>query len=343
MMEAVWYEQKGAPHEVLQFGHMRLPEAGPGEVLIKVFASAVNPSDIKGRTVWSGTAMPFERIVPHQDAAGVIADVGEGADPARIGQRVWCYQAQWNRPFGSAAQWMTLPAARAVLLPDGVSFAEGACLGIPAMTAHRAVALHAGVLGRRVLVQGGAGAVGFYAVQWAKLSGAALVAASVRNASVADVVRAAGADAVMDLSVTSLEDATRVWFGDEQTFERIVEVNLGANIESDIRVLISGGEIVSYASDSDWRPSLPMLAMMTKNITLSPILVFTMGETAIGSAIDAIDKALRAGSLQHRIAHVLPLDRAADAHALQESGRAGGKIILAPWGIDAAEQREGAA
>lgn len=343
MMQAVWYEKKGAPHDVLRLGQMPVPEPAAGDVLIKVFASAVNPSDIKGRTVWSGTAMPFERIIPHQDGAGVIAEVGEGVDPARIGERVWCYQAQWRRPFGSAAQWMTLPASCAVPLPDGVSFAEGACLGIPAMTAHRAVTLHGGVRGKRVLVQGGAGAVGFYALQWAKCFGAARIVASVRNALVADQVRGAGADAVIDLSSTSIEDDARKLFGYEEAFDRIVEVNLGANVESDVRVLAPEGVIASYASDSNWNPALPLLAMMMKNIVLFPILVYTMDEAAIRQAIEDITRALRAGELKHRIGHVLPLGKAADAHVLQESGQANGKIILAPWGIDAAERREGCA
>lgn len=343
MMQAVWYEKKGAPHDVLHLGQMPVPKPATEDVLIKVFASAVNPSDIKGRTTWSGNSMPFERIIPHQDGAGVIVEVGEGVDPAHIGERVWCYQAQWHRPFGSAAQWMTLPASRAVPLPDGVSFAEGACLGIPAMTAHRAVMLQGGVRGKRVLVQGGSGAVGFYAVQWAKLFGATRIAASVRNAVVSDALREAGADAVIDLSSTTLEDEARKLFAHEEVFDRIIEVNLGANIESDVRVLAPDGVIAAYASDSNWNPALPLLAMMMKNIVLHPILVYTLGEAAIRQAIEDITQALRAGQLRHRIGHVLPLGKAADAHVLQESGRANGKIILAPWGIDAAERREGCA
>src|SRR4051794_36660321 len=170
-MKAIWYERNGPAREVLQFGEMPDPEPCPGKVRVRIHASGVNPSDWKTR---SGLRpMTFPRVIPHSDGAGVIDQVGAGVPESRLGQRVWTWNAQWKRPFGTAAEFVVLPAEQAVLLPDRVSFDEGACLGIPALTAHRAVTIDGTVEGRTVLVSGGAGAVGNYAIQLAKLLGAA--------------------------------------------------------------------------------------------------------------------------------------------------------------------------
>ena len=168
-MRAAWYDRKGPAREVLVVGELDRPAPGPGEVLVRVRASAVNPSDTKGRGGARGNlAMPFARIVPHQDGAGVIEAVGDGVPAGRVGERVWLHEAQLERPFGTAAEYVALPAHRAVPLPDGTSFAEGACLGIPAMTAHRCVFADGPVEGKTILVTGGAGAVGHYAIQFAQ-------------------------------------------------------------------------------------------------------------------------------------------------------------------------------
>src|SRR5450631_1040900 len=170
-MQAVWYERQGLAQEVLQVGTLERPEPGPGEVRVRIHASGVNPSDTYGR---SGrmAPMPFPRVIPHQDGAGVIEAVGRDVPSTRVGERVWVYEATWNRAGGTAAEFTVVPAQRAVRLPDGIDFDAGACLGIPAMTAHRAVFADGPVDGQVVLVTGGAGAVGTAAVQFAKWGGA---------------------------------------------------------------------------------------------------------------------------------------------------------------------------
>src|SRR5918997_2535254 len=178
-MQAVWYERNGPAREVLQFGEMPDPEPGPGEVRVRIHASGVNPSDWKTR---SGLRpMTFPRVIPHSEGAGVIDRVGVGVPASRVGDRVWTWNAQWKRPFGTAAEFVVLPAEQAVPLPEGPSFDEGACLGIPALTAHRAVTIDGSVEGQTVLVAGGAGAVGHYATQFARLLGAAQVLSTVSS------------------------------------------------------------------------------------------------------------------------------------------------------------------
>ena len=176
-MRAAWYEANGTARDVLRIGEIPDPEPGPGEVRVRLRASGVNPSDVKTR----GGSRPMSgpRIIPHSDGAGTIDAVGPGIPQSRIGERVWIWNGQWKRPFGTAADMIALPAEQAVKLPEGTGFAEGACLGIPALTAYRALATDGGVSGASVLVAGGAGAVGHYAVQMAKLMGAREVGATV--------------------------------------------------------------------------------------------------------------------------------------------------------------------
>jgi NADPH:quinone reductase len=195
-MKAVWYERSGSAREVLQYGELPDPEPGPGDVRVRLHASGVNPSDWKTR---SGTRpMVAPRVIPHSDGAGVIDRVGPGVDPARLGERVWIWNGQWRRAFGTAATLIALPSEHAVRLPDGTSFEAGACLGIPALTAHRAVTIDGLPEGQSVLVAGGAGAVGHYAIQFAKLLGAAQVIATVSSDEKAAHAKAAGADEIIN-------------------------------------------------------------------------------------------------------------------------------------------------
>src|SRR6516225_6926953 len=191
-MKAAWYEKQGPARDVIVVGAMPDPEPGPGEVRIRVAASGINPGDVKKRQDTFGLGMSYPRIIPHSDGAGTIDRAGEAVSRSRVGQRVWCYAAQSYRPFGTAGEYVVVPSAQAVPLPDGVSFEQGACLGIPGITAHRAVNVAGSVAGRVVLVQGGAGAVGSCAVALAKLAGARVLA-TVRSES--DVARAARAGA----------------------------------------------------------------------------------------------------------------------------------------------------
>ncbi|OYW84276.1 MAG: hypothetical protein B7Z20_11135, partial [Sphingobium sp. 32-64-5] len=174
-MRAVWYEAIGSAADVLRFGEMETPQPGPGEVRVRLHASGVNPSDVKTR-IGARAPIAFPRVIPHSDGAGEIDAVGEGVSAARIGQRVWVWNAAWRRPFGTCAEYICLPEAQAVALPQGTSFEAGACLGIPASTACHAVFADGDVSGQTVLVTGGAGAVGHYAIQLARWGGARVIA-----------------------------------------------------------------------------------------------------------------------------------------------------------------------
>src|SRR5581483_10741756 len=195
-MKAAWYERNGPARDVLTVGEMPDPEPGGGEVRIRIHASGINPADWKSR---GGPSRPmaFPRVIPHSDGAGVIDRVGPGVPTRRVGERVWIWNGQWKRPFGTAAEFIALPAAQAVPLPEHVSFAEGACLGIPAMTAYHAVALAGLGAGSRVLVSGGAGAVGQYVIQFAKRAGATVLT-TISSAEKAAAAREAGADHTID-------------------------------------------------------------------------------------------------------------------------------------------------
>lgn len=326
-MKAAFYERKGPAAEVIELGELERPAPGPGEVLVAVHASGVNPSDTKGRGGARGNVvMPFPRIVPHQDGAGVIEAVGEGVPQSRVGERVWLYEAQLGRPFGTAAEYVALPAHQAVPLPEGVSFAEGACLGVPALTAHRCVFADGPVEGRTVLVTGGAGAVGFYAVQFARLGGARVIA-TVGSEAQAELARAAGAEVVINRREADVAAAIAAACGAERAVDRIVEVAFGANLETSLKVLKPRGVIATYASDAEPEPKLPFWPLVGLDAAVRFVLVYVMGREAHEAAIAAVTDALRAGALLHNIARVLPLDEIAEAHRLVEQG-AGGQVVV---------------
>ncbi len=262
-MKAAWYEQQGAP-DVLMVGEMPAPQASPGEVRIRVSASGINPGDIKKRENAFGYGMPYPRVVPHSDGAGTIDQLGEGVRADRLGERVWCFGAQSYRPFGTAAQYVVVPSDQALALPDGVDFIQGACLGIPALTAHRAV--HAGgpVTGQDVLVQGGAGGVGSFAVGFAQRAGAQVIA-TVRSAQDEEAARQAGAHhTVRTDALAPAEAVGRLKKLAPGGFQHIVEVALDANIDMDEQVLAIGGSIAAYATGAA-RPAIPFWPLLFKN------------------------------------------------------------------------------
>src|SRR3954466_15954627 len=223
-MKAAWYETQGAARDVLVVGEMPDPEPGPGEVRIRVMASGINPGDIKKREVAFGYGMPYPRVIPHSDGAGTVDRVGDGVPASRVGERGWCYGAQSYRPFGTAAEFVIVPSGQAVPLPDGVPFEQGACLGIPGITAHRCVHVAGPVAGCVVLVQGGAGAVGLCAVQLARRAGARVLA-TVRSGEDEAVASRAGAHEVIRTGGVPAEEV----IGQIRTFapegvDHIVEV-----------------------------------------------------------------------------------------------------------------------
>jgi NADPH:quinone reductase len=324
-MQAVWYERQGAPEEVLKVGTLERPGPGPGEVRVRIHASGVNPSDTYGR---SGRQAPmaFPRVIPHQDGAGVIESVGRDVPEGRVGERVWVYEATWNRSGGTAAEFTVVPAQRAVRLPDSIDFDAGACLGIPAMTAHRAVFADGPVNGQFVLVTGGAGAVGSAAVQLAKWGGATVMA-TVSSDAKAAAARDAGADHIINYKTDDVVAGVR-HLTQGAGVERIVEVDFGGNLPVSLQVVKLHGTIASYATRGDPEPKMPFRSLMVKNITVHAILVYTMPEWAKAAAMTDVTRALEEGALRPLIGARLPLDRVAEAHSAVERGTIIGNVVL---------------
>ncbi len=328
-MRAAYYERKGPAREVLRVGERPMPEPGPGEVRVRIHVSAVNPSDTKARGGYRGNVhMPFPLVIPHQDGAGVIDAVGAGVDTARVGERVWVYEANFGRPFGTAAQYTTVPSRKAVRLPDAAGFDVGACMGIPAMTAHRCVFADGPVSGQTVLVQGGAGAVGFYAIQMAKLGGAARVVATVSREAQAQRAREAGADAVVNYRSENVVDRLKEITGSEPSVDRVVEVAFGANLPTDVAVLRPNGVIAAYSSDAVHQPAIPFWAMLLKDLTVRFVLVYAMPDEAHAEAADAITAALAAGRLRHQVFDTFSLTDIAAAHEATEAMANIGKVLV---------------
>ena len=299
------------------------PEPAPGEVLVRVRASGVNPTDFKTRA--GATARPVDDFqIPHHDGAGVIEAVGAGVDPARVGERVWVWLAAFGRRWGTAAEWTVLPARQAVPLPDGASFELGASLGVPAMTAHRCLFADGPVAGKTVLVAGGAGAVGHYAIELAKLAGARVVT-TVSSQDKASLAAKAGADLVVNYRDADAADQIRRF---APAVDRVVEVALGANLALDLAVSGPSTVVVSYAADGS-DPVLPVRACMTANVTLRFVLLYGVPAAALDAAVAGVSSALAAGALTELPAHRFALTEIAAAQEAAEAG-AVGKVIVTP-------------
>lgn len=332
-MKAAWYDRKGPARSVLKVGELALEEPGPGEVRVRLFASGVNPTDCKRRAGqgaddpgYSAHFPDFERIVPHSDGSGTIDAVGADVDDTRIGERVWVFDARYRRPFGTAAQFAVLAENRVVSLPQGVTFAEGACLGIPAMTAHRCVYSDGPIDGQLILVTGGAGAVGNYAVQLAKWGGARVLT-TVSSDEKEKRAKQAGADCVINYKkddiVTAVMDATA-----DKGVDRIVDVNFGAHAAIHAELMASNGTVASYASTDNRTPEIPFYPLMLSNATLRLVMVHAIPEEAKTQAVEDISLALKDGFLSHYIGSRFPLDRIVDAHEALESGTVVGNVVI---------------
>ncbi len=323
-MKAALYRAYGPAAESLRIEDVERPEPGPGEVRVRMHLSGVNPTDWKSRS--GATARPIDGFqVPHHDGAGVIDAVGVGVDGGRIGQRVWTWLAAAGNRWGTAAQWSVLPARQAVPLPDGVSAELGASLGVPAMTAHRALFADGPVEGKNVLVAGGAGAVGHYAIELAKFFGAR-VATTVSGPAKAELARKAGADMVVNYRDADAADQLRAF---APQMDRIVELAIGANLDIDLAV--SGPEtyIVDYAAEAT-DPVLPVRRCMSANVTIRFILVYAVPAEAIDLAVTDISRAAAAGALTELPVTRFPLEQVASAHDAVESGAVGKVLVELP-------------
>ena len=325
-MRAAYFDQFGPASEVLQIGQVETPAAGFGQVLVRLHTSGVNPSDVKKRAGSFPNLLDDGFVIPNSDGAGVIEAVGDGVDGRRVGERVWVYQAQFARRFGTAAQYVAIDSARAPILSGGAGFDIGACLGIPAMTAHRCVFADGDVAGQTLLITGGAGRVGHYAIQWANNAGATVVATA-SNDSDAEACGSAGAGSVVDHRSRSFAaDILAATQGER--VDRIIDVEFGENLPVSLEVLRTGGTIATYSSTQVPEPKLPFFQMMYQDIALRFVIVYAMPESAKQRAIADIDTALREGRLQHRVAASMPLDDIATANELIEQGTVRGAVIL---------------
>lgn len=325
-MQAAFYERTGSAAEVLQLGEWPDPRPGPGELRVRLRWSGVNPSDVKSRAGLRSKVLAFPRIVPHSDGMGVVDAVGEGVDAKRIGERVWIWNGAWGRANGTAAQFIVLPARQAVPLPAGVPDEAGACLGIPALTALQAVLMAGGVQGQSVLVAGGAGAVGHYAVQFARQLGARQVIATVSSDQKAQIVREAGADLAIDYRRENLVERVREATGGRGV-DRVIEVDIAANRLLDLELLRSGGDLVVYGSGQG-EFTLPFFPLISKNLNLRFFIVYNLADEDRARAEAVLADFLARGTLQHRIAQRVPLAQIVQAHELVESGRAVGNVVI---------------
>ncbi|MBL6454006.1 NADPH:quinone reductase [Belnapia sp. T6] len=324
-MRAVWYDRQGPAGEVLTYGELPTPSPGPGEVLVRLATSGVNPSDWKSRS-GRGRPMTFPRVIPHSDGAGHIEAVGEGVPRQRIGQRVWTWNGQWKRPFGTAAEYIALPSEQAVPLPENVGFAEGACLGIPALTALHAVLTDGGVTGQRVLVTGGAGAVGHYAIQFARLLGAAQVIATVSGEAKAAHAMTAGADQTVNYRSEDVADRVLALTGGAGV-DRVVEVDLTSGAPLLPRLMAPGGVCAAYGSNGP-EATVTFGAAILKGIALRLFIVYELTSADRARAIGALTPWLERGLLQHAVAAHAPLAECAAAHDAVERGAYIGNLVL---------------
>ena len=323
-MRAVWYDRQGMAADVLQVGEIAAPDPGPGEVRVRVSRSGVNPGDTKKRRGWLGSPMPFPRVIPHSDAAGVVESVGQGVGPGRVGRRVWVYGAQSYRPFGTAAQLTVVPGDQAVDLPDGVSDDLGACLGIPGITAHRAVFGDGPVGGLIVLVQGVLGGVGSLAAQLARWGGATVIGTVLRHGDLAQVPGELVTHAV---ALDGPDPAGAIRALAPGGVDRIVEVAFSDNADLDAAVVRNQAVIAAYATRHE-RPGFAFWPMLFSNITITLLGSDDFPATAKRQAAADLTAAAETGALSVPLDVLLPLEQAAQAHDRVDAG-ARGRVLLA--------------
>ena len=325
-MKAVWYNKFGAPEKVLVFGDYKEPIPKVNEVKVRVRASAINPSDTKKRLGANPMLLERGAVIPNSDGAGEIIEVGKNISQKRIGERVWIFNGQFGRQEGTCAEYICVPEKQAVSLPDNISFEEGAMMGIPAMTAHRCVTSDGSIRGKTLLVTGGAGRVGFYAIQWAKHFGATVIATGSNVESVLNCKKA-GADFVVDHPNPSTVNKILDFTNGKQV-DHIVDGDFGVNLESVLDLLKINGVITTYSSMTDLNPKIPFMRMMFMDLTIRMVLVYVMPWKAKLKAINDITDCLKTNKLYNRIANTYPLEESAAAHQEIERGNNFGSVII---------------
>ena len=323
-MRAAYYESNGPAREVLRVADVETPQAGRGEVRVRLRTSGVNPSDVKSRAGLT-RKIAFPRVIPHSDGAGEIDAVGEGVSPARVGERVWVWNGQWRRPFGTAAEWIVLPSEQAVRLPANVTMEAGACLGIPAYTGYQGVLLARAKEGSTVLVAAGAGAVGHYAIQFAKKRKATVIT-TVSSPAKAEIARAAGADHVIDYKREDVGERVMAITA-KRGVDAVIEMDLAANARLLPTVLAPNGVVAVYGSGAA-EASIPFQFLLQNSITLQFFLVYLMPAEMRQRATADITQMLEQGELIHNVAQTFDLGDIVAAHEAVESGKAMGNIVV---------------
>lgn len=326
-MQAAFYTAMGPAAEVLQIGDQATPKPGPGELLVRLHASGVNPSDVKARAGLrvGSSGMPFPTIVPHSDGAGIVSAVGEGVNSNKIGRRVWLCNGQWQRASGTAAQYIAIDKSLVFDLPEHSCFAEGAALGIPALTAAHCVIADGPVEDQTVLIHGGAGTVGHLAVQLAVAAGAKVIATA--SANKAQKLLDAGASTALDYRSPTLA-ADILAANDGQAVDRIIDVEFGMNADVDAEVIKTRGTVAAYGSAQNIRPELPFYGFMFKGVKLDMVLVYSLSTSERKAAAELVNDALIGKQLQVPIHARYPLRDCADAHLAVEAGDRQGAVIV---------------
>jgi len=322
-MRAVYYEKNGSAREVLQLGEVETPHAGAGEVRVKLATSGVNPSDVKSRQ-GATRKIAYPRVIPQSDGAGTIDETGPGVAPSRVGERVWVWNGQWKRAFGTAAEYIVVPAAQAVKLPDNVSFEAGACLGIPAMTAHHAVTLAGTEKATTLLVSGGAGSVSQYVIQFAKMRGATVIT-TVSSAEKAAIAEEAGADHTIDYKRDDVGEKVMQITG-KRGVDAVIELDLAANAKLIPAVLRPRGSVIIYGTAPE--ATIPAAFCLVNTIRLQFFLVYELDAAERERTVSTITSALEQGKLANRV--VEPTYKLADmaaAHEAVERGTIGNVIV----------------
>ena len=325
-MRAAWFERHGPAREVLRVGEMPTLEPGRGELRVKVAASVVHVSDLAKRSGSFGAAMPFPRVIPHSDGAGIVDAVGPSVPESRVGERVWVFLAQSHRPFGTAAEYTVVPAQHAVELPSEIEFEQAGGLGIPGITGHRAIFADGPVDGQVVVVTGATGAVGRSAVAVARRGGATVIATVRRSAEMNDALQA-GAHHAVDAERQDVAEQVLIVAPDG--VDRVAEVAFDQNVNLDERMLRIGGVIATYATGSP-TPTVPYWPLGRKNITVRFLGDDDFPEAANQQAAKDLTAAMRTGELRYPIAARFDLEQIADAHETAQNVGAAGRVIVIP-------------
>jgi NADPH2:quinone reductase len=326
-MKAAVYRKFGAAHEVLAIEQLAERTPAAGEVKIALRASGVNPSDVKNRAGVVLNAMPYEFVVPHSDGAGVVCEVGDGVDQSWLDKRVWVWNAQFRRQFGTAAEFVTLPVDQVAELPERADFAMGASLGIPAMTAFRAVTCGTSIADANVLINGASGNVGRFAVQMAKLSGAKRVIALVGDPERAQHVHEAGADNVISYKDADRQQQIEALVG-PRGIDRVIEVEWGSNFEFDLSVIRPDGEIYVYGSAAQMKPAISIQQLMLTGVTMHFRSVYLLPASVRRDAARCINTWLAGGLLNVPVVGTFSLDEVAGAHRAVEQRQMHGHVVV---------------